>query len=112
MRLFSIAFALSAFLTAASALAQTNEPLTSGSQSAPRIEPGSARFQETLSHQIRVEKAREDRAHRQALLRYYDVVGYDYAHPVMNSGTFSIPIAPRSRYVWQRNVILVPGGFY
>ncbi|MCU0711024.1 MAG: hypothetical protein MUC43_03115 [Pirellula sp.] len=112
MRLFSIAFALSAFLTAASAFAQSNESPNSGSQSAPRIEPGSARFQETLSHQIRVERAREQRAYRQAMIRYYEAVGYDYARPVMNSGTFSIPIVPYSRNVWPRNVIIIPGGFY
>lgn len=110
MRLFSVAFALSAFLTAASAFAQTDEPLTSGSQSIPQIQPGSARFQESLSHQIRVEKAREDRAHRQSLLRYYDAIGYDYAHPVMNSGTFSIPIAPHSRYIWRRSFVVAPMG--
>jgi hypothetical protein len=112
MRLFSVAFAFSAFLTAASAFAQTGEPLTSGSQTVPQIQPGSARFQESLSHQIRVERAREDRAYRQSLLRYYDTIGYDYAHPVMNSGTFSIPMAPHSRYIWRRGVVVAPMGFY
>ena len=112
MRLFSLTFALSAVLTAASAFAQTSEPLTSGSPSVSQMEPGSARFQESLSHQIRVVKAQEHRAHRQSLLRYYDAAGYDYAHPVMNSGTFSIPIAPYSRYIWRRGVVVAPAGFY
>ncbi|MCU0720376.1 MAG: hypothetical protein MUC83_11780 [Pirellula sp.] len=112
MRLFSVAFALSAFLTAASAFAQTSESLSSGSQVAPRIEPGSARFQESLSHQIRVARAQENHAFRQSLLRYYETIGYDYARPVVNSGTFSMPIAPHSRYIWRRGSVVVPAGFY
>jgi len=112
MRLFCVAFGLSVFVTAASAFAQSNESSSSSYQSSSKLEPGWARFQESLSHQIRVERAREDRAHRQALLRYYDVSGYDYAHPVMNSGTFSIPLPVSQRYIWRRGVVAAPAGFY
>ena len=112
MRLFCVSFGLSVVLTAATAIAQTSDTPSSGYQSSSRMEPGSARFQQSLSHQIRVEKAREDRAHRQALLRYYEVIGYDYAHPVMNSGTFSIPLPTPNRYIWRRGVMAAPFGYY
>jgi hypothetical protein len=112
MRLFAIAFALSACLTAVSAFADNNEPLTSGSPSERRLEPGWARFQEDPAHTYRVERARERQIYGESLLRYYTAVGYDYSHPVMNAGTFSLPIAQPGRYVYRRGFFVAPGLMY
>lgn len=99
MRLFALAFIVSAILTTASACAQDSAPLTGGS--APDKGPGWARFQESPAHALIVARAREKAAHMDAISRHYDWIGYDYAHPPVNAimTTYSTPVQRTRRFV-------------
>ncbi len=66
-------------------------------QVAPALAPGWARFEPSPGHQMRVARAQQETAHRDALRRYYEAIGYDYAHPVINSSTFAIVVDPPVR---------------
>jgi hypothetical protein len=89
MRLFLVSFALSAILTAATALAQNDEPLTGGSAIQQR-----ARFEVSPAQQYLVARARSESMERAAFLRHYDWMGYDYAHPQVNAGVFTLAQPP------------------
>jgi hypothetical protein len=113
MKLFLFAFVASALITTASAFAAFpggggDEPLTGGSPVNSRTEPGWARFEESTSHMLRVQKARDRSAYNEALTRYYSSMGYDYAHPVINYGTGTVPFPISHRYVWRRGYAIYP----
>ncbi|MEQ1830706.1 MAG: hypothetical protein ABL921_32445 [Pirellula sp.] len=102
MRLFMFAFGLSAVLTATSAFAGNDEPLTGGTKA-----PGHARFEVTPAQQYLVAKARSDAMHRQSILNHYDWMGVDYGRPLTNAGVFTLAPPP----VRVRRVYLYPGQY-
>ncbi|XZE17781.1 hypothetical protein SH449x_003060 [Pirellulaceae bacterium SH449] len=112
MRLFCVAVTISAFLTSACCFAQSDEPLTSGTQSPRSLEPGWARFEPSASQQYRTDKARDRRLHSESIIRYYDAIGYNFAQPTMNSGFYNVPLAPQARYIWRRGYVVLPGSIY
>lgn len=96
MRLFLISFAVSAILTASTAFAENDEPLSTGSKA-----PGSARFEVTPVQQYLTAKARADVMHRTALMQYYDWAGVDYGRPLINAGVFTLAQPPmRTRRIY------------
>lgn len=97
MRLFTITFLITALFTSLSAIAQDSEPLTGGSPSDRAMTPGWARFEPTPAQIYWTAKAREKAQHRESLSRYYDMIGFDYARPTLNSGFSMIAPVPRTR---------------
>jgi hypothetical protein len=83
MRLFLAAFCLSAAITASTAFAQNDEPLTGGTGS-----PGHARFEANPAKEYLVQRARAETMHREAIIRHYDWIGYNFATPTVNSAPF------------------------
>jgi hypothetical protein len=77
MRLFLAAFCLSAAITASTAFAQNDEPLSGGTGS-----PGRARFEVSA-------RARAETMHREAIIRHYDWMGYNFATPTVNADPFN-----------------------
>lgn len=101
MRLFCLTLVASALLASSTALGQQKEPLTGGSPSDKKLVPGWARFEPSPAHQYIVARAREQEAHRVAMARYYESIGYDYAHPVLSSSQGMVPSTlhfPRRNY--------------
>jgi hypothetical protein len=84
MRLFLAAFCLSAAITASTAFAQNDEPLTGGTGS-----PGHARFESSPAKEYLVARARTETMHREAIIRHYDWLGYNFATPSVNSDPFN-----------------------
>jgi hypothetical protein len=89
MRLFLLSFCLTALFTSLSAVAQEQQPLTGGS-----AQPRSARFETSPAKQYLVARARADAEHRDAIVKYYDLIGYNYAQPTINAGVFTLAPAP------------------
>jgi hypothetical protein len=89
MRLFAIVFCLTAVLTASSAFAGSDEPLTGGTPL-----PRSARFDATEAQQYLVAKARSDAMHRQSILNHYDWTGVNFGRPTINAGVFFLAEPP------------------
>jgi hypothetical protein len=102
MRLFLIAFALSAVFTAATSFAGNDEPLTGGSKA-----PGNARFEVTAAQQYLTAKAQANYVHRQSILNHYDWIGLDYGRPMVNAGVFTLAQPP----IRTRRIIVSPGQF-
>lgn len=100
MRLFLVSFCLSIFVTSLSALGQDTTPLTGGSQPLP-----SARFEVSPVQQYLTARARADSEHRDAIVKYYDSIGYNYAQPTINAGVFTLAPAP----VRARRIYMFPG---
>ena len=84
MRLFLAAFCLSAVITASTAFAGNDEPLTGGTGS-----PGHARFEVSPVQEYLVARARVETMHKQAIIRTYDWMGYNFAAPTVNSDPFN-----------------------
>lgn len=100
MRLFAIAFFITALFTSLSAIAQESEPLTGGSPSDRPMTPGWARFEPTPAQIYWTAKAREKAQYRESLNRYYDMMGFDYARPNLNSSLSTIvPVQRTHRWV-------------
>lgn len=104
MRLFLIAFTLSALSTAAFA----QEP--SGKASGSSWQPSStSRFELSPTQAYLIQRARADSEHRTSLLRYYDSVGFNYGSPEINGGVFFNAQPPlRFRRVFWTPPALVP----
>ncbi|MFO0014276.1 MAG: hypothetical protein ACK553_16205 [Planctomycetota bacterium] len=104
MRLFLIAFALSAMANLAFGQNPSRDQGNSGSQ--PIRSP---RFERSEAQMYIMQRARGDSEHRAALLRYYDSVGFDYGAPVINSN-FYFQNQPPQRYrrVYWAPTIVVP----
>jgi hypothetical protein len=103
MRLFLIALALSAITTAMTGASFGQEPATSGSGSAPQP---SARFKETPARTYLIMRARQESDQRDALLRHYQAIGFNYGQPEIYGNTF-FSAAPPSR-----NRRFMPPNFY
>ncbi|AMV35132.1 hypothetical protein VN12_23605 [Pirellula sp. SH-Sr6A] len=102
MRLLRFAIAIAPLLLSSAVYGQQKEPLTGGSPSDKKLVPGWARFEPNPAHQYIVARAREQEAHRVAVARYYESIGYDYAHPVLSSSQGMVPASlqfPRRNYV-------------
>ncbi|MCY2984832.1 MAG: hypothetical protein NTY15_14510 [Planctomycetota bacterium] len=84
MRLFLAAFCLSAAITASTAFAQNDEPLTGGTGS-----PGHARFETSPAKEYLVARARTETMHREAIIRQYDWMGYNFATPSVIADPFN-----------------------
>lgn len=76
MRLFLAAFCLTGAITAATAFAQNDEPLTGGT-----VVAGHARFEVGPAQQYLVARARAETMHREAVIRQYDWIGYNFSQP-------------------------------
>lgn len=105
MRLSLVSFCLTATLTGLSAFAQDSDPLTGGSE--PRR---SARFEISPAQQYITARARAVSEHRDAIVKYYDSIGYNYAQPTINPGMSTLAPPP----VRMRRFYMVPsaGTFY
>lgn len=96
MRLFLAAFCLTAVITASTSYAQNDEPLTGGTSV-----PGSARFDISPAHEYLVARARAETMHREAIIRQYDWMGYDFARPTVNAGVYYVAQPPvRTRRIY------------
>jgi hypothetical protein len=100
MRLFLLTFCLSSILTSLSAFAQNSEPLTGGSELRT-----SARFEVSPVQQYLTARARADSEHRSAIVKYYDMIGYNYAQPTINAGVSTLAPPP----VRTRRIYMYPG---
>lgn len=89
MRLFLATFCLTALLTSLSAMGQSDEPLTGGSE-----QRQNARFEVSAAKRYITARAQANAAHRDAIVKYYDMIGYDYAHPTINAGMATFAPAP------------------
>ncbi len=83
MRLFLAAFCLTGALTAATAYAENDEPLTGGTET-----PGHARFEVSPGQQYLTARARAETMHREAVMRQYDWMGYNFGQPNINADIF------------------------
>lgn len=83
MRLFLIAFALSALAPFANGQNPASSDGSSGYQPMR-----SSRFEPSAGQAYRIQRAREDSEHRAAMLRYYDSIGFNYGSPGINGGVF------------------------
>lgn len=96
MRLFLAAFFLSGAITASSAFAGNDEPLAGGTATPARTRPELTAGQEFL-----IARARADSLHRDALLRHYDWIGYNYARPNVSTDPFFNAVVPvRTRRIY------------
>ncbi len=103
MRLFLAAFCLAGAITASTSfadnLANNDEPLTGGTGS-----PGYARFEVSPAQEYLIARARAETMHREAIVRQYDWMGYNFARPVVNSDPFfnaQTPLRTRRLYSYQ-----------
>ncbi len=99
MRLFLAAFCLAGAATASTAFADNDEPLTGGTGS-----PGYARFEVSPAQEYLIARARAETMHREAIVRQYDWMGYNYARPIVNSDPFfnaQTPLRTRRLYSFQ-----------
>jgi hypothetical protein len=104
MRLFLIAFTLSALSTLAFGQEPGRGSPSSGSQP---MRP--SRFESSSTQAYLVQQARDDREHRRSLLRYYDSIGFNYGAPEINGGVFFNAQPPiRYRRVFWTPPALVP----
>jgi hypothetical protein len=101
MRLFLLAFALSSLVTALSGVcvAQDQDPFVSGEQPmrASRFEPSPAQA-------YLMDRARQESAHRAAILHRYDAIGFNYGQPEIN-GSVNFTAIPPLRH---RRFVFVP----
>lgn len=102
MKLFLIAFTLSSLATIASSWCTAQAPDDSGSQPIKQ-----SRFVTTPAQEYRMEIARQDSAHRRAMLHHYDIIGFNYGQPEINGSVFFLA-PPPTRF---RRVFVVPNGF-
>ncbi len=85
MKLFVTAFALSAVLTIASSFVQAQD----GDRNVGSPQPMSHyRFQMTPSQSYLISKAREESAHRDAMIHNLEYAGFNFGQPEINSGMF------------------------
>jgi len=92
MKLFSLAFALSAFVTITAGVCYSQDTETSGSAPMPR-----ARFEKSPAQNYLMMRARQDSEHRGALLRQYEAAGFNFGQPEINGNFFFSAVAPRTR---------------
>ncbi len=96
MRLFLAAFCLTGAITASTGFAGNDEPLTGGSTS-----PGHARFEVSPVQEYLTARARAETMHREAVMRHYDWIGYNFARPNVNSDPFFNAVVPvRTRRIY------------
>lgn len=104
MRLFLIAFALSALTTAMTGTSFGQE--TTGSSSAPQP---SARFKESPARTYLIMRARQEADQRDALLRHYQAIGFNYGQPEIYGNTFFSAAPPnRNRRYMPANLYFTP----
>jgi len=89
MKLFLASFLLAAFVTASASVVHGDEPVAGGSGL-----PRSARFTVSPAQELLTARAREERIHREAVLRHYDWIGYNYGAPTVNAGVFYLAQPP------------------
>jgi len=96
MRLFLAAFCFTAAITASTGFAGNDEPLTGVSSS-----PGHARFEVSPAQEYLIARARAETMHREAIIRHYDRIGYNFARPNVNSNPFFNAVVPvRTRRIY------------
>ena len=83
MRLFLAAFCLTGAISASTAFAENDEPLTGGTGS-----PGHARFETSPAQEYLVARARAETTHREAIMRQQDWMGYNFGRPTINADIF------------------------
>lgn len=84
MRLFIASFCLTGAITASTSFAGNDEPLTGGTGS-----PGHARFEVSPAHEYLVARARAESMHREAIVRQYDWIGFNFGRPNINADVFN-----------------------
>ena len=84
MRLFIASFCLTGAITASTSFAGNDEPLTGGTGS-----PGHARFEVSPAQEYLVARARAETMHREAIVRQYDWMGFNFGRPNINADVFS-----------------------
>lgn len=93
MRLFLIAFAISAASTLVSSSCFGQDPQASGSAPLPR-----ARFAESPARAYMIARSRQEADVRNSLLRYYEATGFNYGQPEIGGNVFFSATPPlRSR---------------
>ena len=96
MRLFLAAFCLTGAITASTAFAKTDEPLTGGSTS-----PGHTRFELSPAEEYVTARSRTEAMHREAIIRHYDWMGYNFARPNVNANPMFNAVVPvRTRRIY------------
>lgn len=111
MRLFLIAFTLSALSTAAFAQGQSGEARGQSGEARGSSwqASSSSRFELSPAQAYLMQRARAESEHRTSLLRYYDSVGFNYGAPEINGGVFFNAQPPlRFRRVFWTPPALVP----
>jgi hypothetical protein len=103
MRLFLIALAFSAITTAMTGASFGQDPQATGSGSTRQP---TARFNETPARTYLIMRARQESDQRDALLRHYQAIGFNYGQPEIYGNTF-FSAAPPSR-----NRRFMPPNFY
>ena len=92
MRLFLAAFCLTGVFSSSPIFAQNDEPLTGGTALA-----GHARFEVSPAQQYLVARARAETIHRDAVIRHYDWVGYNFGQPTYSNIYYDARPPVRSR---------------
>jgi hypothetical protein len=103
MRLFFIALALASLAT----FSFGQDPV--GNSADSLWQPiRSSRFETTPAQEYLVRRARADREHRTAMLRYYDSIGFTYGSPVVNGGTYYNLQSPNRyrRFFWINSALM------
>ena len=96
MRLFLAVFCLTGAITASTSFAENDEPLTGGTGS-----PGNARFEVSPAHEYLVARARADSMHRDAIIKQYDWMGYNFGRPNINPDLYFNALPPvRTRRIY------------
>lgn len=97
MRLFFIALALFSLATFSYGQESGSKSGDSGWQPMR-----SSRFETSAAQDYLMRRARADREHRTAMLRYYDSIGFTYGSPVVNGGTYYNLQSPNRyrRFYW------------
>jgi hypothetical protein len=104
MRLFLIAFALTALATVSFA-----QDSRSGDGDTGWQPMRSSRFETSAAQEYLTRRARTESEHRSAMLRYYDSIGFNYGSPGINSGVFfNAPPPFRSRRVFWNSFSTTP----
>lgn len=99
MRLFLIAFSLSAAVTLCTGYTTAQEP-----DSTPANPIRQSRFETSAAQTYLMNRARQDADHRASLLRFYDSIGFEYGAPQINGSVYFLA-PPPVRY---RRAFVIP----
>jgi hypothetical protein len=108
MKLFSVTFALSAFVTLTAGICYAQDPGRSGSAPMPR-----ARFEKSPAQNYLMMRARQDSENRYAVIRQYEAAGFNFGQPEINGNFFYSAVTPRTRrFVAVQTYTVIPGNEY